>query len=325
MKFIDKGWRKWNPKSVSGKKKPSQQDGKGEGDLFPLADFKISRIKLSKHSTITPIKGRTAVKGIPNQIKLHKTVSLISDDRMMDIKSNYRKYMRWSNDAESTNRDQEEFEKARLREYDINNEQAPKQFDLTMKMMKKRRLSNVLATMVGKIAEDRAGEPIIGNDEWSVPEILNRVLTRVNINTCKQTRERERIVIILDTSPSCARYAKFFIDIAKASANLNDLEMYDAPNAYIVKQYNKTSKEFIDIGVEYAPALMEWEAFKRRTIIFFGDYDGNSILNKASKYNTIYWFNPEYYKGSSYNKEYTGNHYRCRDEDDLIRLIKKMR
>ena len=325
MSLIDKGWRKWNPKSVSGKKKPSQQDGKGKGDLFPLADFKTSRLKLFKHKGITPIKGNTVVKSIPNPTKLHRTVSLISNDQKIETKSKYRKYLRWSRDAERDSNYKEELELAQLKEYAINNEQAPKQFDLTMKILKKRRLSNMLATMVGKIAEDRAGEPIIGNDEWSVPEILNRVMTRVNINTCKQTRERERIVIILDTSPSCARYAKFFIDIARASANLNDLEMYDAPNAYIVKQYSKASKEFVDIGIDCASILMEWEALKGRTIIFFGDWDGERILCKASKDNTIYWFNPEYYEGSTRDKEYTGNHYRCKNEDDLIRLIKKMR
>jgi len=324
MSLIDKGWRKWKPKSVSGKKKPSQQDGKGEGDLFPLADFNISRIKLSKHSNITPIKGSTTIKGILNPIKVKKSVSLMSNNQRSGARRRYLKYLGWSNDAESRNiRGAASVD--RDMKYDINDGQSPKQFDLTMKMMKKRRLSNMLATMVGKIAEDRAGEPIIGNDEWSIPEILNRVLTRVNINTCKQTRERERIIIILDTSPSCARYAKFFIDIAKASANLNDLEMYDAPNAYIVKQYSRVSKEFVDIGVEYASILMEWEALKRRTIIFFGDFDGRRILSKASKDNTIYWFNPDYYEDSTYAKEYTGSHYRCRNEDDLIRLIKKMR
>ena len=325
MSLIDKGWRKWNPKSVSGKKKPSQQDGKGEGDLFPLADFKTSRLKLFKHKGFTPIKGNTVVKSIPNPTKLHRTVSLISNDQKIEAKSKYRKYLRWSRDAERDSNYKEELELAQLKEYAINNEQAPKQFDLTMKILKKRRLSNMLATMVGKIAEDRAGEPIIGNDEWSVPEILKRVMTRVNINTCKQTRERERIVIILDTSPSCARYAKFFIDIARASANLNDLEMYDAPNAYIVKQYSKASKEFVDIGIDCASILMEWEALKGRTIIFFGDWDGTRILSKASKDNTIYWFNPEYYEGSRREREYTGNHYQCKNEDDLIRLIKKMR
>ena len=322
MSLIDKGWRKWNPKSVSGKKKPSQQDGKGEGGLSPLASFKPV---LTARKGITPIKGNTVVKSIPNPTKLHRTVSLMTDNQRIGTKNKYRKYLRWSRDAERDSNYKEELELAQLKEYAINNEQAPKQFDLTMKILKKRRLSNMLATMVGKIAEDRAGEPIIGNDEWSVPEILNRVMTRVNINTCKQTRERERIVIILDTSPSCARYAKFFIDIARASANLNDLEMYDAPNAYIVKQYSKASKEFVDIGIDCASVLMEWEALKGRTIIFFGDFDGHRILSKASKDNTIYWFNPEYYKDNHYTKEYTGSHYQCRNEDDLIRLIKKMR
>ena len=321
MSLIDKGWRKWNPKSVSGKKKPSQQDGNGEGGLSPLANFKPVLIK---RKGITPIKG-SAFKSVPSKIKINKTAILLSESRRNDVRRKYHKYMRWANDAEADSRHKERLEDAQLRDYAINNEQAPKQFDLTMKILKKRRLSNMLATMVGKIAEDRAGEPIIGNDEWSVPEILNRVMTRVNINTCKQTRERERIIIVLDTSPSCARYAKFFIDIARASANLNDLEMYDAPNAFIVKKYDRVSKEFIDIGIEYAHALMEWDAFKGRTIIFFGDWDGKRILSKASKNNTIYWFNPEYYKDSSREREYTGSHYRCRNEDDLIRLIKKMR
>ena len=321
MSLIDKGWRKWNPKSVSGKKKPSQQDGKGEGDSFPLANFKLGSKPL-KRKPIPIVRGSSSIKGMPSSIKAKQLVSILSRDEVDLNRANYRKYLSWSNDSEYEDKARKEREHRRYR---INNGQAPKDFDLTMKHLKKRRLSNMLATMVGKIAEDRAGEPIIGNDEWSVPEILNRVMTRVNINTCKQTRERERIVIILDTSPSCSKQASFFIDIAKASANLNDLEMYDAPNAFIVKRYDKSLKKFIDIGVEHASTLMQWGTFRNRTIIFFGDYDGNRILAKSSKYNNIYWFNPEYYRNSRHDRGYTGHHYLCRNEDDLIKLIKKMR
>ena len=321
MSLIDKGWRKWNPKSVSGKKKPSQQDGKGEGDSFPLANFKLGSKPL-KRKPIPIVRGSSSIKGMPSSIKAKQLVSILSRDEVDLNRANYRKYLSWSNDSEYEDKARKEREHRRYR---INNGQAPKDFDLTMKHLKKRRLSNMLATMVGKIAEDRAGEPIIGNDEWSVPEILNRVMTRVNINSCKQTRERERIVIILDTSPSCSKQASFFIDIAKASANLNDLEMYDAPNAFIVKRYDKSLKKFIDIGVEHASTLMQWGTFRNRTIIFFGDYDGNRILAKSSKYNNIYWFNPEYYRNSRHDRGYTGHHYLCRNEDDLIKLIKKMR
>ena len=321
MSLIDKGWRKWNPKSVSGKKKPSQQDGKGEGDSFPLANFKLGSKPL-KRKPIPIVRGSSSIKGMPSSIKAKQLVSILSRDEVDLNRASYRKYLSWSNDSEYEDKARKEREHRRYR---INNGQAPKDFDLTMKHLKKRRLSNMLATMVGKIAEDRAGEPIIGNDEWSVPEILNRVLTRVNINTCKQTRERERIIIILDTSPSCSKQASFFIDIAKASANLNDLEMYDAPNAFIVKRYDKSLKKFIDIGVEHASTLMQWGTFRNRTIIFFGDYDGNRILAKSSKYNNIYWFNPDYYRNSRHDRGYTGHHYLCRNEDDLIKLIKKMR
>jgi len=321
MSLIDKGWRKWNPKSVSGKKKPSQQDGKGEGDSFPLANFKLGSKPL-KRKPIPIVRGSSSIKGMPSSIKAKQLVSILSRDEVDLNRANYRKYLSWSNDSEYEDKARKEREHRRYR---INNGQAPKDFDLTMKHLKKRRLSNMLATMVGKIAEDRAGEPIIGNDEWSVPEILNRVMTRVNINSCKQTREREKIVIILDTSPSCCKQASFFIDIAKASANLNDLEMYDAPNAFIVKRYDKSLKKFIDIGVEHASTLMQWGTFRNRTIIFFGDYDGNRILAKSSKYNNIYWFNPEYYRNSRHDRGYTGHHYLCRNEDDLIKLIKKMR
>jgi len=321
MSLIDKGWRKWNPKSVSGKKKPSQQDGKGEGDSFPLANFKLGSKPL-KRKPIPIVRGSSSIKGMPSSIKAKQLVSILSRDEVDLNRASYRKYLSWSNDSEYEDKARKEREHRRYR---INNGQAPKDFDLTMKHLKKRRLSNMLATMVGKIAEDRAGEPIIGNDEWSVPEILNRVMTRVNINSCKQTRERERIVIILDTSPSCSKQASFFIDIAKASANLNDLEMYDAPNAFIVKRYDKSLKKFIDIGVEHASTLMQWGTFRNRTIIFFGDYDGNRILAKSSKYNNIYWFNPDYYRNSRHDRGYTGHHYLCRNEDDLIKLIKKMR
>ena len=317
MSLIDKGWRKWNPKSVSGKKKPSQQDGKGEGDLFPLADFNPNlKLSAKKIPPTSIAKRNKPIKGIPSPIKVSQSLNLMDNYSLNKNERNYLKFLSWADSAENDNK------RRKRREYELNDGMAPKDFNLTMKNLKKRRLSNMLATMVSKIAEDRAGEPIVGDDEWSVPEILNRVMTRVNINSCKQTRERERIIIILDTSPSCANQANFFIDIAKASANLNDLEMYDAPNAFIVKRYSKSAKEFVNIGVEYASVLMEWSAFKNRTIIFFGDYDGRRILKKAAKHNTIYWFNPNYYRRRDW---YVQHHYKCSNEDDLIKLIKKMR
>ena len=113
MSLIDKGWRKWKPKSVSGKKKPSQQDGYGEGGLSPLANFKPV---LTTRKGITPIKGNTVVKSIPNPTKLHRTVSLMTDDQRIGTKNRYRKYLRWSRDAERDSNYKEELELAQLKE-----------------------------------------------------------------------------------------------------------------------------------------------------------------------------------------------------------------
>ena len=195
-----------------------------------------------------------------------------------------------------------------------------------MHRLQKRRLANALGTIVSKIAEDRAGEPTIGDDEWNVDELLYRTITRRSINSCKQSRERERIILILDTSPSCAEESRFYMDIAKSSVNLNDLEMYDAPNGHIVKEYNALDRKFIPIGKDKSTIFSKWEMFVNRTIIFFGDYDGRRIINEASKHNNIYWFNPVYTEHDYYHEDFVGNHiYKCKNEKDFMRLVRKIR
>ena len=102
--------------------------------------------------------------------------------------------------------------------------------------------------------------------------------------------------------------------------------MYDAPNAYIVKQYSRLSKKFVKVGLDYAHIMMKWQMFKNRTIIFFGDWDGRKIIYEACKHNTVYWLNPEYSDNYFDCPPYVDtHHYQCRNEEDLIKLIKKMR
>jgi len=120
------------------------------------------------------------------------------------------------------------------------------------------------------------------------------------------------------------------MDIAKSSVNLNDLEMYDAPNGFIVKEYDSRKSKFVRIGKDKSTVFSRWEMFENRTIIFFGDFDGTNIICEASKHNSIYWFNPvatTYI--SEYNdaiKNFIGKHmYQCKGEKDFMRLVRKIR
>ena len=326
---IKRNWRNWN-----GKKDSSQQANKSElnthssstdGDRggvkpSPIAiDMKLQ----SKSGTLyvpSSNKIKTGVTNAKSKYNFSNALKMLRkgiDTKYERSRGDYRKYLTWSDHS--------------AKRYSVNDRTVNKSFELNMKILQKRRLANMLAIAVAKIAEDRAGEPVIGNDYWSVPELLNRVVSKQQLSSCKETREKEKIIIILDTSPSCEEQSAFYMDMAKSSCDLNDLEMYDAPNGFIVKEYDSKQKEFIPIPRDISNVFSEWQMFNGRTIIFFGDYDGHRIINKVVNHNNIYWFNPvysEYRDDRIYYKRFAGgggNMYRCRNEKDFMNIVRKMR
>ena len=328
---IERDWRNWN-----GKKDSSQQANKsglnthsssadGDGGGVTPSPVAIDMNLQSKSGRLYAPSGgkvKTGTSNIKTKYNFNNALKMLR--KGVDVKysystGDYRKYLSWSNDIH--------------RRRKVNDRTVEKSFELDMNILQKRRLANSLAIVVAKIAEDRAGEPVVGNDYWSVPELLNRVVSKQQLSSCKETREKEKIIIILDTSPSCSEQSAFFMDVAKSSCDLNDLEMYDAPNGFIVKEYSSKLKEFVPIDRDVSNVFSEWQMFNGRTIIFFGDFDGHRIINKVAGDNNIYWFNPVYRDNMAdhnqlYSKRFLrngGGLYRCRDEKDFMNIVRKMR
>jgi hypothetical protein len=193
-----------------------------------------------------------------------------------------------------------------------------------LEQLRQKRLSTVFARVLAKIAEDLAGWPVEGDDEWSVPALMKRRLTRENIAQCRQSREKESIVVILDTSGSCLPQAKFYAQIASAAVQAGDVELYTAPNAGLNAEKTRLGWRELENS--------SW-TFYRRTIIFFGDYDGGDTVVESSWHNKIYWFSSEGHRypsmilhpWCSYNiKHFNGKYYKCNRKNDFFTLIKKI-
>ena len=190
--------------------------------------------------------------------------------------------------------------------------------------LKLRRLSAAFSGMVAKIAEDLAGWPVPGDDEWNPGLLIERRLNRHPLHTCMQGLERRALVLVLDSSGSCLPQARFYSRIAAAAADMGDVEMYDAPNAGIRARRRRR-------GWESVPKK-EWN-FIRRTVVFLGDFDGGDAVVEASRKNRVYWFSSESrYPSMKLHPwcthtlaDFRGQYYTCMNEDDFIRLMKKVK
>ena len=157
-----------------------------------------------------------------------------------------------------------------------------------------RRLGNSVNVMISKFAEDQCGNDIFpGNEFWDEDALLNRVMTKVPIHICRKDRELEKVVLILDTSPSCSEQALLYANIARAVVGQGLVEMYDAPNAYITRKFCPVKKkfvEFMDRDSLLKENIAKWKIFHNRHIIFFGDTDGWRIVYESMQNNKVHWF-----------------------------------
>lgn len=190
--------------------------------------------------------------------------------------------------------------------------------------LRRRRIMTTMALLMSKVAEDLTGWPIPGDDEWSVPDLMARRLDLRPLTQCRHSREKERIVIIIDTSGSCVHQARFFSSIATAAVSAGDVEIYDAPNAGIRARKGRSG---------WRPVEHRGWNFSRRTVIFFGDFDGGDVVIRASRQNRLYWFCSEnrypdirvHPWCSLTFKSFRGRFFPCMAEEDFIRLLRKVR
>jgi len=171
----------------------------------------------------------------------------------------------------------------RKRQEALNRAFAPQAFDLEGRYL--RDLAARFARMVSKVAEDSADMPAQGDDEWDLDELRTRRFTGRLVSQCRMTREKRKVAVVLDTSPSCEHQARLFGSVAQVAEALGDCELYDAPNFAI------TARK-LGGAWEALPELeREWH-FERRVVLAFGDFDGIERICKASQVrgNKIYWF-----------------------------------
>ena len=157
---------------------------------------------------------------------------------------------------------------------------------------KNRRLGVTLSRIISKIAEDNYGAVTDGDDFWDTDRLAMRRVNRESLYKCRNSREKNNIIILLDSSPSCSKQADFYSKIATQCTLYGDVELYDAPNARLVHIYDNKKKMFVQfITVEdVLRGAHKWSYFKNRTIIFFGDFDGYEVVMKNTVSNKVYYF-----------------------------------
>lgn len=149
-------------------------------------------------------------------------------------------------------------------------------------------------------------------------------LGRRALAQCRCSREKEAVVVILDTSGSCLEQARFYSRIATAAVASGDVELYDAPNGGIRAARTRHGWQSVE--------ETDWR-FQRRTIIFFGDFDGGDAVIGASLSNKVYWFSSEtrypdirqHPWCSLSMKAFKGYYFSCISEDDFIPLLRRVR
>ena len=191
------------------------------------------------------------------------------------------------------------------------------------------RLATSFARIIYKFGEDHFGADIEGDDFWCERLLVERVISRKNINHCKKSIDKDRIILMLDTSPSCSSESQFYAIIASIAANLGDIELYDAPNGRIVKAYSKRLKnfEYIYDVQDIINGAHEWSYLTNRNIILFTDDDSSLIVKRNACRNNIILMTTPDTRGSYYydlRNKITWFKNICTPQD-LINVAKKLK
>ena len=334
-KLIKRDWRNWQPPMSSSYSEKLSNYGKMSALKSPKLKPKMAKsipspptntIKTSKRHPIRLKNNKGGVKFNKNNLDLKS--KNFHKHEIEHALNNYDNNIRWSG----------QFDKKR--EFSRNDKRTKSVFAVA-KESKDKRLANTLSIMVSKLAEERSGDVIIGEDEWDLQELMMRSITKRNIYSCMQSRERENIVMVLDSSPSCQSTSELYAKIAMLSVKIGCLDIYLAPNAYVTHKMNNKSYKYepiFDLSKDSSFIVCGMDElhnfFKNRVILYFGDWDGEYMIAKASQTNEIHWFNKEYTHRTSYKfidfiKEqqliFDGTAYGCRTREDLISITKTIR
>jgi hypothetical protein len=192
-------------------------------------------------------------------------------------------------------------------------------FGLTPEQHVLRRAQMAFARIVSKLAEDFAGWPVDGDDEWDVEALLARSMDSRPLPSCRRSREREALVAVIDISGSCLMVAEFFQRVSALAASHMDVELMSGNNGRI--------------EAVWRPGVSAWQSvrcgrwpFHRRTILFFGDHDGQALVCDASVRNRVTWFSNEVRPGRAARPPmFHGWYLPCGGDADLVRVERRMR
>lgn len=334
-KLIKRDWRNWQPPATSSYSEKLSNYGKmysikSSKDAPNITkDIPAIPINPIKPSKIHPIRLKNNKGGVKfNKNNLDLKSKDFSKHRIEQALDNYDNNITWSNRFDNECK------------HDKNDKRTKSVFAIA-KESKDKRLANTLAIMVSKLAEERSGDVIIGEDEWDLQELMMRSITKRNIYSCMQSRERENIVLVLDSSPSCQSTSELYAKIALLSVKIGCLDIYLAPNAYVTHKMNSRSYKYepiFDLSKDSSFIICGMDElhnfFKNRVILYFGDWDGEDMISKASQTNELHWFNKDYTYRTSYRfidyikkqqPDFGGTAYGCRTREDLISITKTIR
>jgi len=201
-----------------------------------------------------------------------------------------------------------------------------------------RRLQAVFATLVQKVAEDRADYEIpYGDDVWDIEALMVRRYNKAPLHQCRTGLEKQKVVLMLDTSGSCYEQAELYAKIAQIALRDGDVEIYEVPNGGIVAKWGLEHGEIVEVE-QYGWEVKEEELpkFKNRVILYFGDFDGGDTPTELALENQVYWFsNEDRYDDMDEHSwcSYTlqdffargGKYFEVFNEEDFIWAVRKVR
>lgn len=168
------------------------------------------------------------------------------------------------------------------------------------KVINLQKIKNLFFRTLSRLAEDLTSDPMDGDEEWNMQTLMRRSIDKRPLFSCRQEREKEKIVVAIDTSGSCLNWEPFFTSIAELVTEFDLCEILLAPNAEIIAEWNRKTKQY-----DYSAK----KQYRNRTILFFGDFDGSRIMCETSKENRVFWFSNETryrnFENHSWNSGYT--------------------
>ena len=162
------------------------------------------------------------------------------------------------------------------------NEKSARSLGIQYFKSRNKRYGTAFANLIAKLAEDNSGNDIDGDEFWDEQLLAERTVTRHSINKCKKDKTKERIVLMLDTSPSCRQVANFYGLMANIAEGYDDIEVYDVPNGRIVHKYSRRYKRFVPAWnlEDIINGAHEWKYMKNRTVLIFSDSDCTRTVEK---------------------------------------------